>query len=641
MTHIPSFLSLSDAFVAYPECIGLEITDFSSFRKFELAFRESDDKVEFKEIQIENRDIQQLEHEILSQTHWQVLHLRFFETTGTLTRQIVPHISVFTQLYDLSINYRSPYYYYSEEENILLPVSLTNLPHLKYLNLRDVSLEKVESLPSVEVLLLDNLPSDDSLLILQNVNPEKIRFLSLENFKLTTLPSIVAQFTNLERLDLINTQISQLPDWIILFKKLKSLSLYGNPVLRETELKHTIVIKLIKLGAKRKLTPSQLVLYLSLCQNQTPEASVNDLIVALSLDIELLQRKAMNLLRAKVANPFEVESENSRHFVSLQGTFKGTSVEEITTQLERHTIQTSKEILQSTTLIAIGDILTQKEAENVIKHSLPLTLPHHLRDFLQHLEIPYLKESDAETQQNLLNMLRSRDKVNTQLAIEIMLGGGIPDELFYCVFLLSLWRGISKTQFVKLIEKYATPEQYDFFKKQQKAGFYKTVDEIFKRGIFDINMVAKAGLQIFMLSGEERNGTSDGNEESFYRPFHYIVKRCFVMGGEPARLAYKAQLEGTTLNILFSDDSYFGKFKLPLEILEFTEIERIICSQNVMTEVVTNPKTLQKMPNLKELILYYYSANVSLYQSEQEKLQKGLEKLQKMLPNVHITLQSY
>lgn len=634
-----SYSSLLPALAAYPDCIGIEITDFSTFRKFELAFRGAGDTIHFTEVQILSRDTQLLEQEILSQTHWQVLKLRVWETEGSLTRQIAPHIAKFKNLTHLSVYHRGDY---SDEPNKLFPVVLKGIAPVDYLDLYHVSVEQVEPLPKVTRLTLERIEPVQLRQVLENVNPDILTSLSLESNLLDTLPELLVRFARLERLSLTSLQLRQLPGWMMQLENLKTLSLYNNPILKQTELKETTVTKLIKLCAKRKLPQSLRAAYLDLCQNQLPEVTINDLLLVLSLDIELLNRKAMTGLLKKVANPFHAGFDARKDTISLIGTLKGISVAEAMEQLTQHNIKVTDTITSETTLICIGDTLTAKQVEEVIQSRLPLALPPHLREFLQQLETPYLKESDDQTKENILRLLNSRDENNINLAAQLMLTGGIPDELFYCVFLLSFWRGKGyKTHFKTLLEKYTTPEQYDFFKKQQKAGFYKTVDELFKSGMFDVSAIAEAGLKAFALPDQERRGGYD-SDESFYRPFHHIVKRCFVAGGEPARLAYLAQIQGVTLNVLFADDSHFGKFKLPVEILEFEQIEKIICAQNVVTEVVTNQKTLKKMKNLKELELYHYRSS-SAYggNAKFEQMQDRIAKLRAELPHVTVTTVNY
>ncbi len=628
------------ALAAHPDCIGIGITDFSSFYKFELAFRDANGAVKFTTVEIATRDTQLLEQEILSQTHWQVLGLSVWEAEGRLARQIAPHLPLFQNLIHLSVSYREPFG--KQALGKPFPVVLKKLAPLEFLRLENTVIEGVEPLPKVKQLILNRLHPAQSMQIVENANPEILTSLLLESSPLDTLPEQLVRFARLERLGLTGNQLTQLPGWIMQLENLKGVSLYANPILKQTELKETTVAKLIKLCTKRKLPQPLRAAFLDLCQNQLPELAVNELLLALSLDIELLNRKAMNELLKKVANPFRAGFDAQKDTMSLIGTLKGLSVAEAMEQLAQHNIKVTDTITAETTRICIGDTLAQKQADEVIKSRLPLALPPHLREFLQRLDTPYLKESDEQTKENILRLLHSRDENNINLAAQLMLTGGIPDELFYCVFLLSFWRGKGyKTHFKTLLEKYTTPEQYNFFKKQQKAGFYKTVDELFKSSMFDVSAIADAGLKAFALPDQERRGGYD-SDESFYRPFHHIVKRCFVAGGEPARLAYQAQIQGATLNVLFADDSHFGKFKLPVEILEFEQIERIICAQNVVTEVVTNRKTLKKMKNLKELELYHYRSS-SAYggKSKFEEMQDRITKLRAELPHIQITTQSF
>ncbi|MDJ1483779.1 hypothetical protein QNI16_24985 [Cytophagaceae bacterium YF14B1] len=635
---ISTFPSLVAAFAAYPDCIGIQIYEkiYNSLTiEYRLAFARPDG-VFFEKVTILSEDQDLVEQEILSQTHWQVLVLSMRSSVGYLARKIAPQISVFKNLKELIIEFDYPEY-------PTFPVSLNGLPLLEKLSIQEATVEINEPLTQVKSFSLNKGKLSQLEELLSFLNPDVLTYLAIRETTLTQLPESLIQFTQLEVLDLGQNEIEVLPEGIMQMEKLKNLSLYNSPLQNVGGVRDAAVLKLIQECSKRKLSQSVRAVYLNLFQNNLTSADsmpTEDLLRALSFG--LLNERAMPLLEKRIASPFQMGADLSRQQVSVLGKMKGYSSEEIIEQFKRNNIQASDRLTPQTTLVCIGEQLTQKQTEEICKRKLPIALPVHVRDSLQQLEVPYLVESDTSVHENLLRLINSLDEGNSKLAAEIMLAGGIPEPLLYPVLLLNALRGKEySTHFKKVLEKYLPRKQYEVIQKQQKAGFYKTVDELFKNPLFSVVETARAGLSLFAL--DERTRQVGSNDHNFYRQFHYIVKRCFVAGGDPARLAYQAQLEGTTLNVLFSDDSFFGKFKLPVEILEFEQIEKIICAQSVINEVASNQKTLKKMKNLKELVLYHFAAKSNYYTDVQyiKKLQEDVILLKQNFPHLQITLQTY
>ncbi|MCU0352559.1 MAG: hypothetical protein MUD08_02280 [Cytophagales bacterium] len=639
--------SLAAAFAAHPECIGMEVTEYQTYGipsfDFELAF-ETDEDIEFREISVKTKDSDLLLQEILGQKHWRVISLRPWENHGDLTRQLTARLSNFPQLRQLTIRYNNNRFAWLEKKDFAF--SLEGLDCLEEIELEGVAIDFQKPLPSVrkfELSCTGTKIAGEIAEILSFLNPHQLVSLRLSENQLTELPADIGNFVLLERLDLSQNELIALPVQVMQLEKLKQVSLYRNPILKQTELTEKNLLKTIKQCTVQQFPMPLRELALNLVQNTpagTENTSADDLLRLLALDVELAERKAMQVLLKKVPDPFQSEFDVSVSNIALIGKTKGLDTTEALSQLKTQNIQASEKLTDKTTLVCIGDTLNARQVAEIVKRKLPIALPQHLRDFLQRLEKPYLKDSDTDTKQNLSRLIRSTDETNIKLAAEIMRTGGIPDELFYHVLLLGFWRGTShRVHFRTILEKYTTPEQYDFIKKNQKIGFYKTVDLLFKPSVFDTNKVAEAGLQVFALSDQERH--HDAGIE-YYRPFHHIVKRCFVAGGEPARLACKAQLQDNTLNIMFADDSYFGMFKLPKELLEFEQIERIVCAQNVITQMSSNRKLLKQMKGLKELVLYHYAEGQS-YNGQRHfaYFQKILAAAKQGLPHLTFTLRTF
>ncbi|MDJ1494105.1 leucine-rich repeat domain-containing protein [Cytophagaceae bacterium DM2B3-1] len=635
---IASFSSLAAAFAAYPNCIGIQLHEYiyhSLVIEYRLALA-GPDNIYFQDITILSTDQDLLEQEIMSQKHWQVLVLLMRGSVGYLTRRIAPQIGVFKNLKELTIEFGYPEY-------PTFPVCLNGLPRLEKLFIQEVTVEINEPLTQVKSFSLKRGKLSQLEELMSFLNPDVLTYLAIQETTLTELPESLIRFTQLEVLNLGENEIKVLPEGIMQMEKLKNIYLFNNPVKYANELKESVLVKVIQQSVKRKLSQPVRTTYLNLLQNNLKDPQViltEDLLRALEFD--LLNERAMPLLEKRITSPFQKGADLSKQQVSVLGRMKGYSSEEIIEQFKRNNIQATDRLTPQTTLVCIGEQLTQKQTEEIVKRKLPVALPIHVRDFLQQLEVPYLVESEDSVHQNLLRLINSLDEDNSKLAAQIMLAGGIPEPLLYPVLLLNALRGKGySTHFKKVLEKYLPHEQYEVIKKQQKAGFYKTVDELFKNPLFSAIETARAGLSLFALDEHtRRKGSTDHN---FYRQFHYIVKRCFVAGGDPARMAYQAQLEGTTLNVLFFDDSFFGKFKLPVEILEFEQIERIICAQSVINEVATNQKTLKKMKNLKELTLFHFTGNSSNYLDVKylKKLEADVVLLKQSFPHVQITLQTY
>jgi|GEM_PF-5677891 len=653
-----SYPSLKAALADHPQCIGLHL-DLSPYDiKVKLAFaRDGQWEFEQKNIKLQDDDWAYIH----SQIHWKILEVHLSLFTKAQLNERLPGInewlmklSALKQLQRLMIHS-----HWVKD----VQVSLNGLSQLEEVDMKELSVELTEPLPKVHTFLLNSFSLIDVPQLLSCLNPQVLRRADFRHCDLTEIPNELTQFANLEQLGLTgnkiqtlpvellqlkkltslnlnNNQIAKLPDQVMQLEQLEDLLINQNPLTTATEIKgKTVLIKAIQWCATHQMPFSQRKVLLDLMQENGPElakASWQELIYALSTGIEVISRKAMMQLSQQLANPFTIGFEDQPSTIALIGKIKGLSVGEITTQLKKKGIGVQNRLSDQATAICLGEALELNQAREVLESKLPIALPQHLKDFLMRLETPYLKESDSEMQENLARLLINGEEGNTKLALQLMHTGGVPDQVFYYVLLLGMRKGTPQWKdFRPLLERYATPLQYDFIKRYRQRYFADVIAAMLEAPVFEQKTLVKVGMRLFYVPFEHRRLIYSyvTYETTNYPAFLEVVKKSFEAGGEAAREVYRTMLDGTALDMLFPN---FYKFQFVKKLLEFPQIEKITCTFECIA-IPANRTLLTKLPNLKQMIIY----KSSTYDVNDEKTKKTLSALRTRLPAVMFTWEDY
>ncbi len=584
--------------------------------------------------------------EILAEPRWQVLVVHL-EQRDPLIQRLLDNLHRFKHLRRLE--YKHPFQMRDGK------ISLDGLPKLEMVNLHEVEILVSEPLTHVHTFWLDSFQKIDVAPILAVLNPEVFQKLDLRHAELTEFPADLQRFkklnqlgltgnkiaslqgietlTQLTHLNLNNNQLKHLPIELFSLTQLEELSLNQNPITSDTEIKgKTVVLKLMHWCEAHQFPIPLRQFFVNLIQETLTDASDNDipgLVWALASDVELLRRKAMNRLAETVPDSLRQGFDATRDTISIIGKIKGLTAKDILTQLKKHSIKASDKLKDDTTIVCLGESVTMEQAEAVIRKNPQLIVPQHLKEFLEQLETPYLKESDEEMQRNLSRLIRSEEESNLKIAVQMIMTGGMPEGLFYQVLWLGMRKGsVHWKPFRTLLEKYATPQQYDFIKKYRQKEFADVIEELLGASVFDQPALIKAGIQIFHTPLEVRSKSYPSNRTNYYA-FRDIFRKGLRQGGDTARYLYQTMLQDTTIDLLFSAATVSDKFQFAKELLELEQVEKVICS-HVCAIMPSNTKLLNKMKSLKELELYKQS-NVSV----------DLPAMAEVFPALKVTVKNY
>lgn len=647
--------SLKAALADHPHCIGLHLT-LTSYpgNDIRLAFADGQSwRLEKKEVDFQETDFAC----VLSQTHWQVLEMRMEVLQSGFDEWLekILQFSSFTALRRLQVHY--PYGFKHGK------LSLAGLKELEEVDLKELKVELTDPLVKVHTFLLDSFTAVHVPDILAKLNPQVLRQADFRHCELTEIPRELARFAHLEYLGLTGNKIQTLPPEILQLKKLRYLNLNSNriaqlpaevmqldrleelllnhnPLTDDTKIKSkTVLLKTIHWCAAQQTPLAQRKVLLDLMQgNQAAveRASLEELLYALGTDTELIRRKAMPQLLARVNDPFTADFESHPQTIALLGKIKGLAGSEITAQLKTKGIKVQNRLSDNVTLVCLGEALDSEQIGTILNRKLPIALPQHLKDFLMRLETPYLKEADTDTHENLLRLLLSDEESNTKLAVQMMLTGGIPDALFYHVLILGMRKGTAHWKLLRpLLERYATPLQYDFIKEYRQKEIGESMEAMLKSTVFDMTALLKAALTVFYVPFDNRIKHYPPRM-SGYALFREMVKKSFRTGGATARNACQALLDGTSLDLLFSETTVDDRFQFAREIVEFPQIERITCSSRCAA-MPTNQKLFRQLPHLKEIVIY--KGRIPL--ADSEKAEDALSTFKASLPNVIFTSERY
>ncbi|MDJ1485818.1 hypothetical protein QNI16_35380 [Cytophagaceae bacterium YF14B1] len=647
-----AFLDLKKLLLKYPQCIGAKIeTKAYGHVTFllRLVLPHSIDQSLTEEL-LSTETITDIDEKILeailTQTHWEVMSFKL-EQRNEFVQQLLDNLYQFKNLRKLE--YKHPFQMPDGK------VSLQGLSFLEIANLNEVEVQVKEPLPTIHTFILGSFQKTDVTPILEALNPDTLQKLELRHAGLTTLPTNLQQFkkltylgltgnkisdltgisahTNLKLLNLNNNQLTHIPYELFSLTQLEDLLLNQNPLTMETEIKgKTVLLRLIHWCDENQFPKSLREFFSALLQEkgkQTVEDDMTGLLWALTSDIELLRRKATNQLASILSDSLNQHFTSEKDMISIVGKVKGWSTKDILSQLKKHKIKASDKLSDTTTYVCVGDALTAEQVKTILSKNFRLIVPQHLKEFLEKLETPYLKESGEEMQENLSRLIVSDEESTVKLAAQMMMAGGIPDGLFYQI----LWLGIRKgtfhwKYFRPLLEKYATAQQYDFIKKYRQKEFDVVINKLLESSEFDIQRVLKAGLQVLYTPIEFRNRVYPPGRTNYYA-FRDVFKKSLRLGGDPAQHLYHKMTDGNTLDLLFSSATAKDQFQFAKELQEFKQVEKIICSYACAT-MPNNVKLLKKMNQLKKLELYKLS-QVSV----------DKQQLAELFPTIEVTLKNY
>lgn len=329
--------------------------------------------------------------------------------------------------------------------------SLASLVRLRRLDIRQNQLTALPSLPGG----LKELSASRNRL---TAAPEAVKVLSnlvnldLSDNELTALPGGLNHLKNLEVLNLRKTAVKPWPAALIQLDRLKKLRSDWPAA------EHKTFFKLLRACAKAEIpAESRLLFFRWLTQGEgsVQDRSLSTLFQAVNLKHAELRRISRAELFRRWGSPV-VEFDTERPLCLLGKT--AAPRKRLTERLQRQNIPVKEAPDEEARNILLGEFPTWFPVLEKIRPVF-LTEPQVI-DWLDKQEGRYLRASAGpEEIDRLRALLLHRDPVNVQLAVQIMLGGGVPAPLL--TELLIAWKKAKtnklRRQLKELLRQY-TPE---------------------------------------------------------------------------------------------------------------------------------------------------------------------------------------
>jgi len=332
-----------------------------------------------------------------------------------------------------------------------VPDFIFQLPELIELNLSYNPLKEIPKeiaeIPNLEVLELSRISLQELPENLQQL--KSLRVLALSYNRLKEFPKFLKYLPNLEELYISHNLIAELPQEFALLN-LKTLHIGYNPFFDDFGQKQKQIANLLRQFSNHNYSEKERVLYFHLYLrnfDKVPQiASELDIWEATNASSELVRSNALAYLYKNIAKPVINIEENKKVKFCIAGKIK--LIEELESRLEAQEIAFSKRLSAETTHMVVGE-KPKKIIQKAQEKAIPLITLGHLRDFLHQKENYYLQQENQMSKEmitKILDLLNSSEISNQTLALDIILGGGLPEDLLYEVLFLYLWNGNNETK---------------------------------------------------------------------------------------------------------------------------------------------------------------------------------------------------
>ncbi len=347
-----------------------------------------------------------------------------------------------------------------------IPGFVYRLKWMSKLLLRNNNLKKIDFGEGGDRLRFLDL-SDNQIRTIVDL-PKSLEVLYLLNNQLEEFPKAVLRCTGLRMLHLNLNDIKEIPEDLGPLKRsLKMLNLEKNPVrVNPEKLLHLetlegfsglvkkdqvpMVIAVIKACRNGLISREEGPVFLELLWNNKFEAkqlSTESLVNFLNDSDPVVAQKVRKFIFRKLGIPFYRKKLKKGHNLSVLGETLF-DMTRLTERLKSFGVGVSKGVNEKTTHILLGKGPV-KWPGDVKKGMVFLDEKKLSRELWRMEEAHLMNQSDSKVIRSVLDLLMSKDTVNVKLGLELMNGGGVPDELLN--ILLIVW--LSGEQSSRPLEK--------------------------------------------------------------------------------------------------------------------------------------------------------------------------------------------
>ncbi len=242
--------------------------------------------------------------------------------------------------------------------------------------------------------------------------------------------------------------------------------------------------------------------------------TVTQLLEATVLDSPTFQRNLHAALNLRLVNPFASVADPKAITLWLTGRrFFGLTREELTERLQIQGIRVTDTLSPQVTHIVLGEVISKNSIPRIVQNSLPLATADHLKQWLEHLENPYLKQADDSLTDNLWRLLVSGEENNVKVALQMIELGGIPESLLYRVFCLCFFKSWGEynqaPDLRRTFEKTGPPELVGLTKLHWQKGSNRLVSLLFAHNGLDKKRLFEAAFDLLQPALEGKSTEED------------------------------------------------------------------------------------------------------------------------------------
>ncbi|TAF63196.1 MAG: leucine-rich repeat domain-containing protein [Cytophagales bacterium] len=513
---------------------------------------------------------------------------------------------------------------------------LLALPQLEVLAIQDAKLKhiptQIQQMPQLKKLILSYNP-------IQQINDEEaswqtIEFLDLQHTHLQQIPDkVIQKLSNLKYLDIKHTPIQKLSDNIHLLSHLEILNIENTNIQQLPDNFALLCLKKLyagftpffnRLGEKeRKIAellqkidnphsePEAKKLYFKLFLNQhealkiTPE-NRHFLIEALNNKNQLLRLNALEFLHTRAEeNPF-LQIEKELYFYVAGKVF--TEVERLNEQLEEKGLHFSNKMHAKTTHILVGEY-PRKATKTIVQSQLPIVSQNCLHEYWQkqQRQTYYLTQENEETEEmieRLSDLLQSNELSNQLLALEIMLGAGIPQKLLYEVIMCYIWQNNTKVKQISeiLLEKFLPNTLVLHLKRNVRTAYNMpneaTMTQYLKNLLHPLLSADALGLTFYQKTGKGKKFCFDYPEAFLHICQQELKNKVLFLGSLGLKNVNEALGEMKMVKILYLQQNHLESLPYSLETMNHL---RLINLTNNHLQIF--PEVLYQLETLTDLNL--------------------------------------
>lgn len=511
-----------------------------------------------------------------------------------------------------------------------LPVEIGKLRNLSTLNLNKNQLTVLPSEFS-QLTKLHRLELNHNQLTKLPANLKalsKLNHLLVQDNKLKNLPNGFAQLTELKTLNICNNQLAMFPEDIVQLTQLTSLLVHGNQFTKmPQEVFHMSNLREVTgLSKLKRVSPKAILTKFKETYQNTDfseDAYQEFLSIFLGKDAEVAELPTLRLFDALTITNQTLRKHALEYILQLPQanfgkkpltekstlTFVGDTFfkkSEVREKLKNNNIGYSPKITPKTSHVVVG--YNPKDYSGVAKKKYTYLSEVQLNNFLNEIATPYLleqEEPDANNVDNLKNLLTSTDPANMGVAIEILKGGGVPNELFTELFFATKITGDKKVRekAKELLSLNGTKSIQKALKHKEKLGSGSSSYDAEKK-------VYKKLRKYATLSKDIHWG-----KIAWYHYQHFNNGLRFLFDYEPVgndlrKEVLQALVQGTQLDFYAAYATYMPTYAaeyaysyyqpkpFPTDVLELTHITELNIAGCYIDEIPDNINQLNKLQTL-------------------------------------------